>query len=381
MREVPDSSSALFDDVTSKTRYDPNLDGPLTVVLLMRSEENRSLLETYLEPKYAVETGTTPDVLDAGTDLCFIDERSFRHHAESLHRWKERGPPVFTPIVLLCRNARRVREDPAVWNVVDDVFSIPMRKAAVTSRVESLLRHRARSRELDVHRRQLAAKNDHLETFASDIAHDLRNPLEIADGYVDQVRKEYDGDHLDEIDLALERMESIVEETLQLARDGVLIDDPKPVDLYDPATDAWERCPTESATLQVSDELGTVHGDDERLQTAFENFYRNAIDHGEADVTVTIGVHESGFFVEDDGPGIPDPKQSEVFTLGYTTSDDGTGRGLGIVKRIIEAHGWDVTVCNGTSGGARFEISTTGEGRSPRGDAAARRDRRDIRRS
>jgi signal transduction histidine kinase len=73
-------------------------------------------------------------------------------------------------------------------------------------------------------------------------------------------------------------------------------------------------------------------------------------------VTVTVGRVDGGFYVEDDGPGIESDEREQVFDHGHTTSDGGTGLGLVIVERIAEAHGWSVTVGDGTDGGARFEI-------------------------
>lgn len=88
-----------------------------------------------------------------------------------------------------------------------------------------------------------------------------------------------------------------------------------------------------------------------------ENLFRNAVEHGGPDVTVEVGALEDGFFVEDDGPGIPSDARDEVFDVGYSSADDGSGFGLSIVRRIATAHGWDISVTEGTDGGARFEIT------------------------
>ena len=66
---------------------------------------------------------------------------------------------------------------------------------------------------------------------------------------------------------------------------------------------------------------------------------------------------DDGFYIEDDGPGIPEDRQDSVFTAGYSTSDDGTGFGLSIVKRVAEAHGWEIRVTESTESSARFEIT------------------------
>ena len=101
----------------------------------------------------------------------------------------------------------------------------------------------------------------------------------------------------------------------------------------------------------------TVESDRSRLTELFENLCRNAIEHGGEGVTVTVGATQAGFFIADDGPGIPDGERRAVFESGYSTTADGTGFGLAIVSRIAEAHGWTVTATESESGGARFEFA------------------------
>jgi signal transduction histidine kinase len=60
--------------------------------------------------------------------------------------------------------------------------------------------------------------------------------------------------------------------------------------------------------------------------------------------------------VADDGPGIPPERRDLVFEHGFTDSPDGTGFGLAIVRSIVEAHGWTVSVTESETGGARFEV-------------------------
>ncbi|OYR57107.1 hypothetical protein DJ71_26370, partial [Halorubrum sp. E3] len=70
-----------------------------------------------------------------------------------------------------------------------------------------------------------------------------------------------------------------------------------------------------------------------------------------------VGDLPDGFYVEDDGPGIPEAERDDVFESGHTTAEDGTGFGLAIVREIVEAHGWSVAVAEGAAGGARFEFT------------------------
>lgn len=64
-----------------------------------------------------------------------------------------------------------------------------------------------------------------------------------------------------------------------------------------------------------------------------------------------------GFFVEDDGPGIPLERRETVLQASETTDEDGTGLGLAIVTRIAEAHGASVRVTECESGDVRFEVT------------------------
>jgi signal transduction histidine kinase len=104
----------------------------------------------------------------------------------------------------------------------------------------------------------------------------------------------------------------------------------------------------------------TLVADRSRLQQLFENLFSNSVAHAGVDVTVRVGLLDGrdGFYVEDDGPGIPETERSTVFEMGYTTDTDGTGFGLAICNQIADAHGWNFGVTEGRWGGARFEVSS-----------------------
>ncbi|RXK49283.1 PAS domain S-box protein [Halorientalis pallida] len=204
--------------------------------------------------------------------------------------------------------------------------------------------------------RELKRKNEQLEQFASIVTHDLRNPLNVAQSRLELVRGEYDSEHLDVVDEQLVRMEELIEDVLAIARHGEQVEDRKPVDVAPLVESCWETVETGDADLIVDTDR-TLSVDTSRIQQLFENLFRNAIEHGGRDVTIRVGTLSDGFYVEDDGPGIPPAEREAVFEHGYTTDDDGTGFGLNIVEEIVTAHGWDVQVTDGTEGGARFEIT------------------------
>ena len=205
------------------------------------------------------------------------------------------------------------------------------------------------------YQRDLERKTERLEEFASIVSHDLRNPLSVASGRLELAREDCESHHLEDVARAHERMETLVEELLTLAREGESASERKPVDLEAVLAECWETVDTAEGSLTLNTEQ-TVVANESRLKQLFENLIRNAVEHGGSAVTVTIGDLNDGFYIEDTGPGIPEGITT-VFEAGQPTNTEETGFGLSIVQRIAEAHGWDIRVTTGSGGGARFEIT------------------------
>jgi len=228
----------------------------------------------------------------------------------------------------------------------------------LAANVEATLDRAAREEAIRERERELARQNERLEEFASIVSHDLRNPLSVAQGYAEMF--DDDDANAEEVRWALDRMDRLTDELLTLARQGQIVGDTERVSLSAAAGDAWQGVDTDTATLAVDEELGTVAADRDRLLELLENLFRNAVEHAhdpDDPITVTVGPLESGFFVADDGPGIPDDEKAEVFEQGYTNSDDGTGFGLYIVRTLADAHDWTVELVDAEPSGARFEIT------------------------
>lgn len=194
-----------------------------------------------------------------------------------------------------------------------------------------------------------------LEQFASVVSHDLRNPLAIAEMYLGMARDSGDPEDFDEIDHALDRMQTIIDNLLTMARAGESITDTEPTVPSNVAEDAWKHVETHDATLHTDETMSTIRADRDRLQTAFENLFRNAVEHAGTESEVSVGGLPDGFYVEDDGPGIDVERPNEVFEYGYSPNG-GTGFGLAIVKAVVTAHGWEISVTDSETGGARFEV-------------------------
>ncbi|MWV40020.1 PAS domain S-box protein [Natrialba sp. INN-245] len=201
----------------------------------------------------------------------------------------------------------------------------------------------------------LQKQNSRLEEFASVVSHDLRNPLTVANGNLELAQETGDDAYLDEVAHSHSRMERIIDDLLWLAHEGRKIGETRPVELSQIVDDAWRHVGTKHADM-IADCDRIVEADPSRLQQLLENLFRNAIEHAGEDATVRVGFEDDGWYVEDDGPGIPDTERQNVFDAGYSTEEGGTGFGLAIVQTIADAHGWDIALTDGMDGGARFEF-------------------------
>jgi len=202
---------------------------------------------------------------------------------------------------------------------------------------------------------ELERKNEQLEEFASVLSHDLRNPLQVAQGRLELATEECDSDHLAAVEEAHDRMHALVDDLLQLAKQGREVSEMEPVELETVTNACWGNVASGDVKL-VNNADDVILADKSRLKQLLENLFRNSIEHTRDGVTVTVGTIENGFYVEDDGPGIPEEDRDIVFQTGYSTSEEGTGFGLDIVQQVADAHDWDIHVTESTAGGVRFEF-------------------------
>ena len=204
-------------------------------------------------------------------------------------------------------------------------------------------------------REEVKRANERLEEFASVVSHDLRNPLTVAAGHLELAREAGESHHLEAIERAHNRMDLLIKNLLTLAREGRVVADTDVVDLTTVVRECWSTVETAEASLSIESDVRIV-ADEARLKQLLENLIRNAVEHGGSTVTVTVGELENGFYIEDDGQGVSEDDAEAVFEAGYSTNSEGTGFGLSIVQRIVEAHGWNISLTTSSTGGARFEI-------------------------
>jgi len=236
---------------------------------------------------------------------------------------------------------------------------------------------------------RLRMQNERVREFTSIVSHDLRNPLTVLGGALELAETTGEAEQFDRCRRALDRMQSLVDDLTTLTREGAAVTDTEPVALGWAARACWETVDTGSAELRLDGDA-TIPADEARLRQLLENLFRNSVEHGSTDsrresagdsvehgstdsrpaaddsvehgsadddgLTVRVGVLDHGFYVADDGVGIPEDERDRVFERGHSTTAGGTGLGLAIVEKMAAAHGWTVGVSESDAGGARIDV-------------------------
>ncbi len=212
-----------------------------------------------------------------------------------------------------------------------------------------------RENELARRAEKLEQRNEQLDQFASRLSHEMRNPLSVLEARASLARDTQETVHFDHMERSIQRMNRLIDDTLALAREGTVAVSVEPVELDQLAADYWESIRTPHTTLAVETDA-TIYADEDRLYQLLSNLFRNSVEHTDSDTTVTVGTLSDGFYVEDDGPGIPPEDRESVLTTGTSGLAHGTGLGLAVVRRIAEGHGWSLHLTESDDGGARFEF-------------------------
>jgi PAS domain S-box-containing protein len=236
-----------------------------------------------------------------------------------------------------------------------DIESLRLLEALVTEAITAV----RREEQLAERGEALQRQNDRLEEFADVVAHDLRNPMTGAIGFLEIARKTNESQHFERVEQSLERMEELIDELLMIARGDRQAINIRTLSLQPIVEEAWSYTDAPKATLSADDPLGEIQADETRLLQLFGNLFRNSVEHGGDNVTVEVGplADEGGFYVADDGPGFSEKNRTEFEELGKTDEISGAGIGLMSVTDVVEAHGWDLSV-SATDQGARIEIRT-----------------------
>ena len=225
--------------------------------------------------------------------------------------------------------------------------------------------------ELAAGNEELARSNADLQTFASVASHDLSEPLRTTAGFLELLRQRasLEGQSLELLEQAIaeiERLKGMITGVLEFARAGGAAVRREPVELGHALELAiaglQEQIAASAADIDVRDALPLVSGDLDGLTRVFQNLISNAIKFVAPDTTphIVVAARLDGadwlVSITDNGIGI-DPADSQLifgmFRRSQHTADyEGTGIGLPVCARIIEAHGGRMWVQPGPDGGS-----------------------------
>ncbi|MBP1986250.1 two-component system sensor histidine kinase NtrB [Halolamina salifodinae] len=318
----------------------------------------------YANPAIEEILGYQPEELIGSSKMQIIPERLQSVHAEALAAYVETGERHID------WNGMELPALHKDGHEVPTLISLREHEYGGEQYFTGIIRDVSDRREREA---ELQAQKERLDQFADILAHDIRNPLSVAAGYTEIARDEYDAPELERVADALGRIEGLIDDVLVLSKQGQQIGETERVSLNAAVREAWDSTAADGATLEVEGRLGSVDADRSRFRELLTNLFGNAVEHGSTgsqtgsddavehaapDTTVTVGPLPDGFYVADDGPGVPEEIRENVFEHGYSTRESGTGFGLSIVRQIAEAHGWEISLTESEAGGARFEIRT-----------------------
>ena len=239
----------------------------------------------------------------------------------------------------------------------EEFFGPSQPEREVERMVETLRERTQATVKLRDREQQLQQQNDRLESFASLVAHELRNPVAIGQIYSQQLPDEADADSVEHVADSFDRIEDMIDILLVVTRGREAVSSETAVQLADAAHAGWAKAETAEARLEV-DLDQTIRADETYIEHLFCNLFENAVQHGGAE-TVSVRALPTGFYVADDGSGIPAAERENVFETGYTTAADngGTGVGLAFVDALADVRGWTCAATESDAGGVRIEFT------------------------
>lgn len=201
--------------------------------------------------------------------------------------------------------------------------------------------------------------------FSAAIAHEIRNPLTGIKGAAQSIREGAPDPNnlLQIIEDEVDRLENLCSQFLDYGKPMEL--NAQSHHLSDIAAHVAElvRCEFEhqGVALQVQkDSHVPIRCDRPKIEQVLHNLLRNSLQACERGDHVTLYCGDNVIMVEDTGCGIPSGQQATLFSPLCTTKQTGTGLGLSTVRKIVEAHGAEITCSSIAGHGTTFTITFGG---------------------
>lgn len=295
------------------------------------------------------------------------------------------GHSLIRPITRLTHFARNVRVDHPealqeelnrVYEELGDDEMGDLARAFQKFTNELNLLNRDLEKRIAERTRDLERSNRELTRFAYTASHDLKVPLVSCKGFLGLLRRDLEKgnpeaveDSLQEIEGATTEMAQLIEDLLEYSR---VTRSPEPlsrIHLPDLLEQLERRLSLQlgeqGMELEVDPDLPDLVARPAATLQVFQNLIENAIKYGKANRPSRIRVHgkqvgdELRYCVEDEGPGVPPEFHDRIFQLfeRLDRESEGTGVGLAIVQKILEAHGGRVWIQPESPAGAAFWVA------------------------
>ncbi|MBN1180525.1 MAG: hybrid sensor histidine kinase/response regulator [Anaerolineae bacterium] len=222
----------------------------------------------------------------------------------------------------------------------------------------------------------LKQRNEELDAFSYITAHDLQNPLANIIGFAEILQRHCDSmsakeikEHLRTVELTGRKMSKTIEQLLMLAHASQAEIDLKPLDMAKivryAQTNLAYTLQERGATIVAPEAWPTALGHEQWVEEVWVNYVSNAVKYGSQPPVIELGADDAPnemvrFWVKDNGPGIPEDEQSNLFNPFIRLGRDqakGYGLGLAIVRRFVERMGGETTVESEVGKGSMFTFT------------------------
>lgn len=317
-------------------------EAPIGITISDPAQDDNPLI--YTNDKFAEMTGYDRDEV-TGRNCRFLQGEETREEPVAKMR---RAIEAEEPVTVELRNYRKDGE--MFWNRVT---------IAPLYGEDGELEHWVGFQDDVTSRRELM---EEFSSLGAVLSHDMQNPLRTIRGRLELAIEDDETKHVEAAMASLERLEKLIDDVAGVLKSGMIVSEHEQVNIGRVAESVWEaldRC-DEGDSIQIRDSI-TVKGDKDAVRRMLDNVLGNTIEHGETPVTVQVGELDDGFYIEDNGPGIPKENREQIFEQGFSTKEtgDGTGMGMASVRQIVLAHGWRIDIADADElDGVRFEIHT-----------------------
>ncbi|MBY8999949.1 MAG: PAS domain S-box protein [Candidatus Heimdallarchaeota archaeon] len=338
--------------------------GKQVLLSYVRDISNRNIRKEELQQSYNLyrtlfETTGTANLLfdEKGTIILFNSRMEnlsgfTREDVEGKRKWLEFIPQPELDMMIKLNEIRKtdaslvpdqyesrfINNEGIIKNIILSVKTVP----GTTNFLASITDITERKRAED----EISKQKEELSDFAHFMGHDIRNSLAAIEGYVEQLKEKYEDLYFEKILRRTNYVGNLLEHSIELAEAGTAVEKTDQVDL-DRLVETVADVIIPKSIKFTKESLGTIKGDNSKLSQVFKNLFENSLAHGKPNkISVTKSEKKDKIVISisNDGIIIDEKIINKVFDRGFSSKKGSTGLGLSIVKKIVEGHGWEISI-------------------------------------